>query len=81
MMTKHTELAGSLEKHVALNDQMIEKINEMITVCSKKMERVKRQRKISRMMLTAIKHEDEDRLKVLVGEWRESTKRLSKYKL
>ena len=81
MIQKHEALAATLADEVAVDSQMVAIINAIIELYQEARTAMKCRRAISRMMLTAIRHEDEKRVKLLVEDWRMATKKLNKYKL
>lgn len=81
MIRQHAELHASLSQQVDVDTRMIVKIGEIVQLYREAGKATARRRMVTRKMLTAIKHEDEKKLRLLVDDWREATKKLTKYKL
>ena len=77
---KMSKLAETLAQEVENDTRMIAKIGEIVALYGEAGKATARRRMIAHMMMTAIKHEDKKRLKVLVEDWREATRKVARYR-
>ena len=81
MKQKHKALAEAIQQSVELDHKQIAKVEEIIEAYKGMRKALTFKRATGLQMLTAIKHGDEARLKMLAPEWRDAVIKVGRYKI
>ena len=82
MTTEQREkLTYLMGMQATLDTEMIKKLSEVIALYREASKATWKRRQVAKMIMTAIKHNDLKRVKVLVEDWRMATKKVARFRL